>query len=53
MHTVLGFVEDHGLLGLENLVGDFHLGDAELLGDVGADGGLGVVEGGQASWQPS
>ena len=48
VHPVLCLVEDDGLLGLEDFVGHFHLGDTELLGDVGADSGLGIVEGGQA-----
>ena len=49
VHPVLRLVEDHRLLGLEDLVRDLHLIDAILLGDLGADGGLGVVEGGQAA----
>ena len=48
VHPVLGLVKHHGLLALEHLVGDLHLGDAELLGNVCADGGAGVMEGGQA-----
>ena len=37
VHTVLGLVEHLGLLGREHLVGNFHLGNAELLVDVTAD----------------
>ena len=48
VHAVLGLVEDLGGLGLEHLVLHFHLGDAEALGDVSTDGGVGVVEGRQA-----
>ena len=48
VHAVLGFVEDLGLGGLEDLVSDFHFGDTEFLGDLGADLGFGVVVGGQA-----
>ena len=44
VHAVLGLVEHLGLLRLEHVVFHFHLRDAELLGDLGADGGLGVVE---------
>ena len=48
VHAVLCLVKDHGLAGLEDFVGDLHLRYAKLLRDLGADGGLGVVEGGEA-----
>ena len=48
IHIFLGLVEDLGLLGLEDGVLDLHFGDAELLGDVLADGGVRVMEGRQA-----
>ena len=48
MHAVLGLVEDAGALGLKDLVGDLELRQAELLVDVLADGGVAVVEAGQA-----
>ena len=43
MHTVLGLVEDLGGTGLEDLVRDLHLGDAELLGNLGTLLGVGVI----------
>ena len=48
VHTVLSLVEDLGLLRLEDLVGNFHLGDAELLGLLSTNRGVGVVESRQA-----
>ena len=48
VHAVLGFIEDDGLRAFEHLVGDLHLGDAELLGNLCAGGRQRVVEGGQA-----
>ena len=48
VHAVLGLVEDLGSGALEDLVGDLLLGDAELLALLGANGGVGVVEAGQA-----
>ena len=48
VHAVLRLVEHNGLGGLEDLVCDLHLGDAELFRDLRADGGLCVVEGGEA-----
>ena len=48
MHAVLGLVKYLGLLAAEYLVGNLHLGQTELLVDVLADGGLQVVERGQA-----
>ena len=48
MHAVLGLIEDLGLRTLEDLVLDFHLGDAELRRDLGTGGGVRIVEAGQA-----
>ena len=48
VHTILSLVEDLGLLRLEDLVGNFHLGDAELLGLLSTNRGVGVVESRQA-----
>ena len=48
MHPVFRLVKDDGLLGLEDLVGDLHGGQAELLVDLLSDDGVQVVEGGQA-----
>ena len=48
VHAVLGLVEDLRLLRLEHVVFHFHLRHAEALRDVGAGGGVGVVEGRQA-----
>ena len=48
VHPVLRLVEHHRPGGLEHLVGDLHLRQAELLRDLRPDGGPGVVEGGQA-----
>ena len=51
VHSVLGLIEDDGLRAFEHLVGDLHLGDAELFADLAADGGVEVVEGRQAVHQ--
>ena len=53
MHAVLGLVEDLRLLRLEHVVFHFHLRHAEALRDVGAGGGVGVVEGRQAVQEDS
>ena len=53
VHAVLGLVEDLGLLGLEDVVSNLHLGDAELLGLLSTDGGVGVMEAGQAVQEDS
>src|SRR5581483_9876373 len=48
VHPVLRLVEDDRGRGFEHLLGHFHAVDPEAPGDVGADLGLGVVEGRQA-----
>ena len=53
MHAIFGLVEHDRALGLENLIGDLELLDAELLGDGGADRRLGVVIGRQAVHEDS
>src|ERR671912_445180 len=52
VHPVLGLIPDERVLGLEDLVGDLHAVQAELLVDVLADLGLAVVEGRQAVQEP-
>ena len=44
MHPVLSFVEHSGARAAEDLIGHFHLGDAESLGNLGPDGRLSVME---------
>ena len=48
MHAVFGFVKYHGAVALEDFVGNFHFGDAELCAHVLADGGVEIVESGEA-----
>ena len=44
MHPVLSFVEHPGARAAEDLIGHFHLGDAESLGNLGPDGRLSIME---------
>ena len=48
VHAVFCLVKDDGSFALEDLVGDFHAGDAELIVDLLADDGVQIVECGQA-----
>ena len=48
MHAVLGLLEHARLRALKDLIRDLHLGHAELLGDLGSDGSLRIVEARQA-----
>src|SRR4029078_87838 len=52
VHPVLGLVEHDRRRGLEHLVGDLHLGDAERLEHLLADLGVPAMEGGQAMHEP-
>ena len=48
MHSVFRFIKDYRSLGLEHLVGNLHTGNAELIVDLLTDGGIEIVECGEA-----